>query len=80
MANPLRVGIIGVGGHARQILIPAIEQVPERMRLVALATAQGNVTRAARALGLKNRFVLYRLMKKLGVGDPGEGSEPEFTL
>jgi DNA-binding NtrC family response regulator len=45
----------------------------------ALAAAEGNVTRAARALGLKNRFVLYRLMKKLGVGDPG-GSEPEFTL
>jgi two-component system nitrogen regulation response regulator GlnG/two-component system response regulator HydG len=46
----------------------------------ALAAAQGNVTRAARALGLRNRFVLYRLMKKLGVGDPGGGSEPEITL
>lgn len=46
----------------------------------ALAAAQGNVTRAARALGLKNRFVLYRLMRKLGVGDPGGGSEPGITL
>jgi len=33
----------------------------------ALLAAKGNVTRAARALGLKNRFVLYRLMKKVGV-------------
>jgi len=33
----------------------------------ALSAAKGNVTRAARALGLKNRFVLYRLMKKVGV-------------
>ncbi|HEX3761733.1 MAG TPA: sigma 54-interacting transcriptional regulator [Kofleriaceae bacterium] len=40
----------------------------------ALAAAQGNVTRAARALGFKNRFALYRVMKKLGVeaGDTGE--------
>lgn len=28
----------------------------------------GNVTRAAQDLGLKNRYVLYRLMRKLGVG------------
>jgi two-component system nitrogen regulation response regulator GlnG/two-component system response regulator HydG len=42
----------------------------------ALSAAQGNVTRAARALGLKNRFVLYRLMKKLGVdGGAGEGED-----
>ena len=33
----------------------------------ALSAAKGNVTRAARALGLKNRFVLYRLMKKAGM-------------
>jgi two-component system nitrogen regulation response regulator GlnG/two-component system response regulator HydG len=38
----------------------------------ALSAAQGNVTRAARALGFKNRFALYRLMKKLGV-DAGTG-------
>ena len=29
----------------------------------------GNITRAARDLGLKNRYVLYRLMKKLGISD-----------
>ena len=33
----------------------------------ALAGAEGSVQRAARALGLKSRFVLYRLMKKHGV-------------
>ena len=37
----------------------------------ALERHQGNVTRAARELGLKNRYVLYRLMKKFGI----EGSE-----
>ena len=33
----------------------------------ALASARGSVTRAARALGLKNRFALYRLMKRYGI-------------
>jgi two-component system nitrogen regulation response regulator GlnG/two-component system response regulator HydG len=33
----------------------------------ALAHAGGSVTRAARALGLKNRFSLYRLMKRHGI-------------
>ena len=44
----------------------------------ALAAAGGNVTQAARALGLKNRFVLYRLMKKIGlVGSVAQaGSDP----
>jgi two-component system nitrogen regulation response regulator GlnG/two-component system response regulator HydG len=38
----------------------------------ALARARGNVTKAAQDLGMKNRFVLYRLMKKLGVEGPSE--------
>jgi transcriptional regulator with AAA-type ATPase domain len=43
----------------------------------ALTAAEGNVTSAARALGLKNRFVLYRLMKKLGVaGSAGPDDGP----
>jgi two-component system nitrogen regulation response regulator GlnG/two-component system response regulator HydG len=33
----------------------------------ALSRAAGNVTAAAKALGLKNRFVLYRLMKRHGI-------------
>ena len=35
----------------------------------ALATATGNVSQAARTLGLKNRFALYRLMKKHGIAE-----------
>ena len=48
----------------------ASEETPELTREAiesALSQAGGSVTRAAQALGLKNRFVLYRLMKKLGV-------------
>ncbi len=33
----------------------------------SLARNDGNVTRAARELGLKNRYVLYRLMSKFGL-------------
>jgi len=33
----------------------------------ALETARGNVTRATRLLGLRNRYVLYRLMRKVGI-------------
>ena len=33
----------------------------------ALARHEGNVTRAARELGLKNRYALYRLMKRYGL-------------
>jgi DNA-binding NtrC family response regulator len=33
----------------------------------ALATSGGNIVRAAQALGLANRYVLYRLMRKLGI-------------
>jgi two-component system nitrogen regulation response regulator GlnG/two-component system response regulator HydG len=40
--------------------------VVERIR-DALARHRGSVTRAARELGLKNRDVLYRLMKKHGI-------------
>ena len=42
----------------------------------ALSEAQGNVTRAARTLGLKNRFALYRLMKKVGVDGGDGGGDP----
>ncbi len=37
----------------------------------ALAECEGNVTSAAKRLGLKNRFALYRLMKRHGI----EGSD-----
>jgi transcriptional regulator with GAF, ATPase, and Fis domain len=46
---------------------PASEELsPDAIR-AALAGNDRSVTRAARALGLKNRDVLYRLMKKHGI-------------
>ncbi|MCC6555678.1 MAG: sigma-54-dependent Fis family transcriptional regulator [Polyangiaceae bacterium] len=42
----------------------------------ALRGTGGKVTPASRALGLKNRYVLLRLMKRLGIGDP-EDSGPQ---
>jgi two-component system nitrogen regulation response regulator GlnG/two-component system response regulator HydG len=41
----------------------------------ALEASRGNVTRAAARLGLKNRFALYRLLKKLGIEAPAEPEE-----
>lgn len=44
---------------------------PERGAIEqALESARGNVTKAARLLGLRNRYVLYRLMKKVGLETP----------
>jgi two-component system nitrogen regulation response regulator GlnG/two-component system response regulator HydG len=39
---------------------------------LCLSRSGGSVTKAARELGLANRFVLYRLMKKLGVSSDSE--------
>jgi predicted dehydrogenase len=46
-SEPLRAGMIGVGRHARTILLPAIGQIPEQVRLVAFATAHAETARAA---------------------------------
>jgi two-component system nitrogen regulation response regulator GlnG/two-component system response regulator HydG len=43
----------------------------------ALQEAGGNVTAAARALGLKNRYVLYRLMKRHGLAPPPAGESSD---
>jgi two-component system nitrogen regulation response regulator GlnG/two-component system response regulator HydG len=45
-----------------------LDPVAEEIR-VALDASNGSVEKAARALGLSNRFALYRLMKKHGVGE-----------
>lgn len=42
----------------------------------ALAAAGGRASLAAEALGLSSRFVLYRLMKKYGLGGEAPGEEP----
>jgi two-component system nitrogen regulation response regulator GlnG/two-component system response regulator HydG len=39
--------------------------------VAALDAARGSPTRAARSLGLRNRHVLYRLMKKHGIESRG---------
>jgi predicted dehydrogenase len=49
VVEPLRVGMIGVGRHARPILLPAIAQLPEQVRLVAFATTREETARAAEA-------------------------------
>ena len=42
---------------------------PSRAEIeTALRDSEGNVTQATRALGLRNRFVLYRLIKRHGFG------------
>jgi transcriptional regulator of acetoin/glycerol metabolism len=38
----------------------------------ALAGAGGNVSEATRRLGLKSRYVLYRLMKRHDLATPGK--------
>lgn len=40
--------MVGVGRHGRQVLIPAIAQIPDSMRLIALATAHEETARDAR--------------------------------
>ncbi len=59
-------------GVEAEIDIPEPEPAEEVGREeveAALARHEGNVTRAARELGLKNRYALYRLMKRYGLGD-----------
>ncbi len=46
--TPLKIGLIGVGTHAREVLIPGISQLPDALRLVALATAHESTAQAAR--------------------------------
>ena len=54
-------------GSAPEAPDPTAEQVR-----AALAEHRGNILRTAQALGLSSRYVLYRLMKRYGIG-PEEG-------
>lgn len=50
---------------------PEPELEPDRAAVEqALSAARGNVTRAARLLRLKNRYVLYRILRKLDISAP----------
>ncbi len=44
--EPVRVGMIGVGRHARQVLLPALALIPE-IRLCCVSTAHQDTLRAA---------------------------------
>jgi two-component system nitrogen regulation response regulator GlnG/two-component system response regulator HydG len=62
--------------RAALTLAPGSEPEPDRAAVeAALETSSGNVTRAARLLGLRNRYVLYRLMKRLGMAAKVEAEE-----
>ncbi|APR81298.1 Nitrogen regulation protein NtrC [Minicystis rosea] len=47
---------------------PPARDIDRRTIEDTLARTHGNVTRAARELGLPSRYALYRLMRKLGIG------------
>ncbi len=59
-------------GPARPPRAPSGELPGRAEVMAALAAADGRAVVAAEQLGLRNRFVLYRLMKKYGLGDGGE--------
>jgi two-component system nitrogen regulation response regulator GlnG/two-component system response regulator HydG len=48
------------------------DEVSEETVRAALAAAQGNIRHAAQKLGLKNRYVLYRMMKRFGIEASGD--------
>jgi len=55
-------------GSSTQDLVSAEPAEIDRMAIeAALQSTGGNITEAARRLGLKNRFALYRLMKRYGL-------------
>ena len=47
MPTPLRIGLIGAGMHARQILVPAMTQIPDDLHLVVCATGREETARRA---------------------------------
>lgn len=60
---------------------PSIEdeaavEIGEAEIRAALSAAKGSATAAAKKLGLKNRFALYRRMKRLGIAPPSD-DKPE---
>ncbi len=70
-----RADTVGLGPGTLSALTPSTEESPEPGEettdpgadAIRAALAKGGVTSAAKALGLRNRYVLYRLMKKHGI-------------
>ncbi len=58
-----------------ELRLPASSEAGEAEIRAALEAAGGNVTRAARHLGLKNRFALYRLMRRYGIDGAPAGDD-----
>ena len=73
--NTRRIGVVGAGnmgsGIAQKTAAEGFDVVlvdVDRAAVeAALEASRGNVTRATRLLGLRNRYVLYRVMRKLGI-------------
>lgn len=63
--EPVRVGMIGVGRHARQVLLPALALVPE-LQLCAVSTAHTETARAAEERYRVPAFVGYEAMLRNG--------------
>jgi len=63
--EPVRVGLIGVGRHAREILLPALALVPE-LQLCAVSTAHEETARAAEERYRVPAFVGYEAMLRNG--------------
>ncbi len=64
-------------GEADAVRSASAENIGRAEIEAAMAEALGNVTDAARRLGLKNRFALYRLMKRHGVVAGGTDEPPD---
>jgi len=69
--EPVRVGMIGIGRHARLILLPALSLIPE-LRLCCVATAHTDTARAA-----SDR---YRVKAYVGFEDMLDHPELEAVL
>jgi myo-inositol 2-dehydrogenase/D-chiro-inositol 1-dehydrogenase len=63
--EPVRIGLIGVGRHAREILLPALALVPE-LQLCAVSTAHAETARAAEERYRVPAFVGYEAMLRNG--------------
>src|SRR5207248_10617424 len=69
--EPVRVGMIGVGRHARQVLLPALTLVPE-IELCCVSTAHTDTARAASAR--------YRVKAYVGFEDMLDHADLEAVL
>lgn len=65
LLEPVRIGLIGVGRHAREVLLPALALVPE-LQLCAVSTAHSDTAEAAEERYRVPAFVGYEAMLRNG--------------